>query len=233
METTVYTVGTRKLSFLGYSLKGQGDLTSISKATGEAFWPCSLLLADYLAKDYFKGNNDSHVLELGCGLGLCGTLASVVMGRGSTVTMTDGDEGCLNRCRASHSVNYRPEVDAETSFQKLQWGDMESMAGLPQYDLILASEILYDEVTASAMCAFAQTVNQLLGQAGQCIVAFQQRQVSVTVLTDAMGKVGFLHGPVPGEYYEDLYDERHEEPTLLTNRYLILFQRKLEADKDP
>jgi hypothetical protein len=236
----------RRLVFEGYSLMGVADLTSIGKATGEALWMSGLLLADYLVSDW-EPETTRNVLELGCGLGLCGTVTSVRLGkakhRSVSVVLTDGDEGVLERAKIMSTRNSNP-LDAPISHSRLLWGNVAEIkivfakSGDCGFDLIVASDIIYDSTTIEHANDFATTVDCLLAYPTSeateassqvtptCLVGFQQRGVSVDVLYDAFSKRGFVHSFPAGEWFEDIFFERHDEHTMCTNRFLICFQRK-------
>lgn len=237
METTEYEIGSRKLVFEGFTLKGRSDLTSLGKATGEALWPCSLLLAYYLVAELSTAPRPLKVLELGCGLGLCGTVASVALGAGSEVLLTDGDASVLDRAKLASRANIKP-TDATTSHQLLRWGDNTATELLRQergcFDWIIASDILYEADHAYETAGlFASTVDALLaaGPFSRCLVSFQKRGVPVDVLVEAMVRRGLDEMPINGDVYEDLFDERHDEPTMTTIRFLLCFQRSIEGKK--
>jgi predicted nicotinamide N-methyase len=243
LQDHVYEMEDRRLSFEGYSLKGVSDLTSIGKATGEALWLSSLLLADYLANEW-EPETTRNVLELGCGLGLCGTVASIRLGKDCSVVLTDGDTGVLERAKIMSDRNSDP-TDAPVTHSRLLWGDVPEMASLNLggkeanycgYDLIVASDIIYDSNAEATANDFATTVDSLLAHPNdpartsrvipKCFVGFQQRGIPVEVLYEAFSKRGFVHSFPAGEYFEDIYEERHDEHTMFTNRFLICFDRK-------
>ena len=101
-QKTCYEVNGVTLSVDGYAYRQDprgGNLSAHGKATGEAFWPASRLLMDYLVRDceLLKGDAPRRVVELGCGLGLAGLVAATMLGttKGSEVVLTDGDEGVV------------------------------------------------------------------------------------------------------------------------------------------
>jgi hypothetical protein len=187
LQDHVYEMEDRRLVFEGYSLKGVPDLTSIGKATGEALWMSGLLLADYLASDW-EPETTRNVLELGCGLGLCGTVASVRLGRAKcndcSVVLTDGDNGVLERAKIMSNRNSNP-MDAPVSHSRLLWGNVAEMTSIQLecagFDLIVASDIIYDSTTQETANEFAATVDCLLAYPSEaafqvtptCLVGFQ------------------------------------------------------------
>lgn len=104
-------------------------------------WPSALALADYLATLDLAGQ---RVLELGCGLGLPGLVAAK---RGATVTFNDYHPEALELVhRNALSLGLADRV----SFHD---GDWRSFALEGQFDLILASDVLYDPKTNPCLLA--------------------------------------------------------------------------------
>jgi len=73
-----------RLSGLRYA-ECEGD------ARGGAAWPAGTLLCDYLQNALGEeGLRGRRVLELGCGLGMCGLVAAALAGPTGCVLLTDG-----------------------------------------------------------------------------------------------------------------------------------------------
>ena len=74
------------------------------------------------------------MIELGCGLGLCGTVASVLIGTSGNVTCTDGDVSVVARAQTCSNIL---ADDATISYSVLAWGDvaaaehLRETAGMP------------------------------------------------------------------------------------------------------
>ena len=252
LHTHTYDVNThdecgpkiRRLKFEGYSLKGRVDLTGIQKATGEAMWPCCALLADYLNcyevfDNKMEGQRSCQILELGCGLGLAGTVASVRAGRLGSVLMTDGDAGVVKRAEQISMTNYVEGKDAKVSHDILWWGDVDKMQKIKEgtidgqgFDMIVASDVIYDSNAFETAKNFAATIQYLLRKdfesttAPKCLVAFQQRSVDINVLYEAFDKVGFDFSVPEGDYYEDIFGERNDCRTCFTDKFLLSFERR-------
>jgi len=223
-----YKMEDRILSFIGYDMTGLSDLTSYGTVTGETLWPSSLLLADYLQNEWWPNTSSSehkqeikeeeaststitdqtNVLELGCGLGLCGTIASIRLGVANQgiVVMTDGNPKVIARASQLLQRNKNTEKDAPTIHQVLEWGNRKQIEKIRDscrcqpvkgFDLIIASDILYkvaDEVTPETTAGlFVQTVDELLTP----ITSQQQRSVGqgITQSTEAPEKP--LFPPTP------------------------------------
>ena len=68
-----------------------GALAAAGHATGAAQWPAGTLLCDYLSAALgAKGLRGARVVELGCGLGMCGVVAAALAGPSGSVLLTDG-----------------------------------------------------------------------------------------------------------------------------------------------
>ena len=68
-----------------------GALAAAGHATGAAQWPAGTLLCDFLASDSGRDAlHGSRVVELGCGLGMCGLVAAALAGPSGCVLLTDG-----------------------------------------------------------------------------------------------------------------------------------------------
>ena len=255
----------RKLKFDGFSLKGNVDLTHLGKATGEAMWPCCALLADYISSptDFvcvpqmslsttvlepttIRKNDELlprlQILELGCGLGLGGTVASIRVGSLGHTVLTDGDLSVIERAKEMSKKNYTAGKDSKVSHGVLRWGDYIEMQKIKAatddglgFDFIVASDILYEKDSLKIAKDFALTVKMLLKDKAidgfdpnltfpKCIVAFQKRSIDVQLLYDAFHKVGFDNYVPSGDYCEDIFGERHDCFTCFTDKFLICFQ---------
>jgi len=241
-----YEIEGRTIKFTGYCMKGLSDLTSVGAATGEALWPCSLLLADYL-RDEWDPPSNTNVLELGCGLSLCGTVASIRLGRsnGGKVVVTDGNSHVMDRACKISKENLKKEVDSPFSLAVLEWGNIEQMENVRQesgYDFIIGSDIFYypsDDVSSKQNATlFVQTVDTLLKksttsqeQKPRCIITVERRNISLDILYEAFDKNGFVQSkelPKNSDvcFFEDIYNERNDEQTMFTNKFLLIFERK-------
>jgi predicted nicotinamide N-methyase len=76
-----------------------------------------------------------RVLEIGCGLGLCGIAAAR---RGANVTMTDFNEDAVEAAARNARLN---AVDA--ACVRFDWNDEPPSAWIDSVDLLIASDVLY------------------------------------------------------------------------------------------
>jgi hypothetical protein len=125
------------------------------------------------------------------------------------------------------------------------------------FDLILASDVLYmsDEnfvakdvaqvfvdsvdrllkknvtaVTETTMNTTATTTQEESSNAARpkCCMAFQHRNVCVSVLVEAFAQRGFISYSPPGDYFQDIYGERGDERTMFNAMFLLIFERTTE-----
>lgn len=126
--------------------KGEASNLGISSAT----WPLFGIIwesGDYLAhlmEDYpIKGK---RVLEVGCGIGL----ASLVLNhRGADITATDYHP----EAEAFLGENTQLNKDPEISFVRTAWDDQITKT-LGLFDLIIGSDLLYEENQADNLASF-------------------------------------------------------------------------------
>jgi predicted nicotinamide N-methyase len=123
-------------------------------ATGAAVWNAGSALADYLAANP-AAVSGKLVIELGCGTGLCGLVASRLGAK--AVLVTDGVDAILERAQRNIDANAK---DGKIRTRKLQWGTNaveEQLRG--KFDVVLASDVLYQ---SSAWRALGATASDLL-----------------------------------------------------------------------
>ena len=93
-------------------------------------WEASLVLADYTARLHVEP--DRNFLEIDCGLGLVGIVASSF---GHNVTMTEYNPDALNFARANALLNNASTID----IMALDWGNPQLQGS---FDTIMGSEIM-------------------------------------------------------------------------------------------
>jgi predicted nicotinamide N-methyase len=110
-------------------------------------WPSAeSLAAGILAGPRLDGR---RVLDLGCGLGLCGLAARQ---RGARVTFFDWEPRALEIVAASIQ---RQEADADSApAAELLVGDWRTPPPMGLFDLILGADVLYEERNGPAVVAF-------------------------------------------------------------------------------
>lgn len=99
-------------------------------------WPSARELARHLARSALVGPG-VRVLEVGCGLGLCGVVAAL---RGAEVTMTDFNPDAVSAARRNAELN---GVNARC--ERFDWNDAVPRAWVGAVDLLIASDVLYED----------------------------------------------------------------------------------------
>ncbi len=119
-------------------------------------WPSAQILANEVAIMRLKGQS---VLELGCGLGVVAIGAAMA---GGTVTATDYYDDSLLFAR----LNVRATTGQSIATRMVDWSDMP--ADLGRFDVVLASDVLYEHRYASLV---ADAIARTLVRGGEAIVA--------------------------------------------------------------
>ena len=107
-------------------------------------WPSSVALARYVMQRLDLAGQ--HVLELGCGLGLVGLVAAMQGGR---VLCTDYEADALAFARS----NARRNACRQTRFRLVDW---RRPALRRRYDIVLASDVLYEARNFGPLMALLQ-----------------------------------------------------------------------------
>jgi predicted nicotinamide N-methyase len=124
---------------------GAAELAGISSATWPLFgqlWPSGSILAEHLASFAITGK---RILEIGCGMALS---SLVLHSRGADITASDhhplAAEFLARNCRLN-ALSVMPYVDAH-------WDRPDAALGL--FDLIVASDVLYERGHADSIALF-------------------------------------------------------------------------------
>lgn len=126
-------------------------------------WPSSVALASYLWKAVdLRG---MQVLELGCGLGLVGIVASR---KGGVVTLTDYEADALTFTR----YNLCRNCCQQATVRHLDW---HAPSFEQTYELIIASDVLYERANFQALMQLLQSA---LAPQGRFILAEPNRPVA-------------------------------------------------------
>jgi predicted nicotinamide N-methyase len=105
-------------------------------------WRSGVALARELAGEDLRG---LRVVELGCGLGI----PSIAAARGGAeVIATDGDIDALGLVRRNAQAN---GVEVETA--ALDWADPDELVDRGPFDLVLASDVLYERPGVAMLLA--------------------------------------------------------------------------------
>ena len=130
-------------------------------------WEASIVLGDFLAG--MKPEPGKQILEIGCGLGVVGIIASSF---GHRVTMTEYNADSLNFARANARLNAlspgsNPQIVA------LDW-NRPQMDGL--FDYVVGSEVIYKEKNYQPL---VRLFTKYLRPGGEIILAEGIRKTSV------------------------------------------------------
>jgi predicted nicotinamide N-methyase len=103
-------------------------------------WPSSIALSKYILKhpELSKGKK---VIEIGCGLGLCGIAAGVM---GAQVTLTDYLPEAINFA----GYNWKLNLDSTPDCRLLDWRTPENFE---RFDMLLASDVAYESRSFEAL----------------------------------------------------------------------------------
>ncbi len=130
-------------------------------------WPSALGLSQYLAEQLPEQLLDAKVLELGCGLGLPGIMASQL---GAAVTFSDYVAAALDFARHNWLLN--PKSRHTAQFWQLDW---RQVAADPTYDLILAADVAYE---ARFFQPLYESIRKLLKPGGNCWLSEPGRAIA-------------------------------------------------------
>ena len=119
-------------------------------------WPSSTVLAGVIAESGFA---PMRGIELGCGVGLVSIAATIA---GHTVLGTDYYDDALQFTRANAFRNLGHELDTRL----VDWRAMP--ADLGTFDLVLASDVLYESSYATIV---AHAIDVTLGDTGRALIA--------------------------------------------------------------
>jgi predicted nicotinamide N-methyase len=131
-----------------YDPLGMAMAAGISSATWPLFglvWPSAQKLADLMQTWDLKGK---RVLEVGCGLGLA---SLVVHRREGDITASDCHPLTETFLKANVLLNNLPPLHYETG----NWGRVNK--GLGEFDLLMASDVLYERSHPAQLSGFIQT----------------------------------------------------------------------------
>lgn len=136
-------------------------------------WEASIILADYLAG--LKVEPEKRFLEIGCGLGLVGIVASSF---GHHVTSTEYNQDALNFARANALLNTASNLE----IGEMNWNKPKLKGS---FDTIIGSEVIYKESDFPSILKLFRTY---LKEGGEIILAEGIRKTSMEFMRQ-MGDV--------------------------------------------
>lgn len=127
-------------------------------------WEPSLILADHLAR--LPVNPEERFLEIGCGLGVVGIVASSF---GHNVIMTDCNSRSLSFAQASAQINHCANLE----IMELDWNNPRLEGS---FDYIVGAEVIYAERDFKPL---RDLFGSYLKPGGEVILAGELRRTSV------------------------------------------------------
>lgn len=127
--------------------QGRAEQLGISSASWPIFgvvWPSSLVLAHYI-NDY--DTEAKRILEIGCGMALSSLLLNK---QEADITATDYHPEVQHFLKRNAAINQ----DQAIAYQQVDWADSNDSLGL--YDLIIGSDLLYEDEHIKLLANFIQ-----------------------------------------------------------------------------
>jgi predicted nicotinamide N-methyase len=149
-------------------------------------WPSAQILANEVAIMRLAGQ---RVLELGCGLGVVALGAAMA---GAEVTATDYYDDAI----LFASLNVQTATGKEIATRMVNWVAMPEDLG--KYDVVLASDVLYEHRYASMV---ADAIAKTLVRGGEAIVADPGR-IALEEFLEECSDRGLVSEPDPRPYVE-------------------------------
>ncbi|MEO7456411.1 MAG: methyltransferase domain-containing protein [Gemmatimonadaceae bacterium] len=149
-------------------------------------WPSAQILANEVALMRLKG---LRVLELGCGLGVVAMGAAMA---GADVVATDYYDDAL----LFATLNVAEATGVEIQSRMVNWASMPS--GLGKFDVVLASDVLYEHRYASLV---ADAIALTLRKGGEAIVADPGR-IALDAFREECLERGIVSEPDPRPFRE-------------------------------
>lgn len=140
-------------------------------------WPSATALGWRLFREDLAGK---RVIELGCGVGLPGTVA---LYRDAEVLFTDHYPAALDFA----AYNARVNTGGEPRTALLDWHKPENLDGLGTFELVIAADVLYERRNAPALAAL---IPGLLAPGGEALLADPRRK-DTGLFLELMGESGF------------------------------------------
>ena len=149
-------------------------------------WPSARILAEELTVMRLAGQ---RVLELGCGLGLVALGATLA---GAEVTATDYYEDAPRFAL----VNVAEATGTRIATRMVNWAEMP--ADLGKFDVVLASDVLYEHRYAALV---AHAIATTLVRGGEAIVADPGR-IALQEFLDECTRIGLEHEADPRPFVD-------------------------------
>jgi len=222
---------TRLLSFPAIKYD-RNQFLATGLQTGHAVWPCSALLCDYMM-DHPDVVEGKRVLELGCGLGVCGSVASVLGAQ--HVVLSDGDDSVIDKARDAAKANGLELQSLE--FRVIRWGEPGSLIDGEgeRFEVIIGSDLLYGPPRGALRPdGKDQRIKDLLELVDRRLemtatatffLAFERRDVSHDEIMETARDFKLSCNVPEGEYCEDIFANRTDDMTDFWRACLFEFRR--------
>jgi predicted nicotinamide N-methyase len=146
-------------------------------------WPSSIALARALAGRALGGR---RVLELGCGLGLPSVAAALA---GARVLTTDWSAAAVAFAARNAALN-----GADLRAERVAWGTPGPLLAGAPWDLVLASDVLYERRMADALL---ELLPRLVGDRGTVLLSDPGREPAAAFLERALARWEIASRPDP------------------------------------
>jgi len=181
--------------------------------TGLLLWPGSTVMTHALLK---LGNcgilSHRSVLELGCGVGLCGLIASLYA-TGPVVLTDQSDATCAaarENIRCNQHLHNPSKAGCLAEVRKLDWlsagnlllSAMDETDSL-RFDLVIASDVLYVEeprwggLDGEELRKFFRTIFRKLAPGGIALLSYANREDGAEDIREAASQNGLLCRQLP------------------------------------
>ena len=135
-----------------YDPEGEAEKLGISSATWPLFgiaWPSGIVLANVM-QEYDVANK--RILEVGCGIGVSSILLNK---RNADITATDYHPSASEFLERNRKLNDLEPIN----FVRADWS--ETTNGLGLFDVIIGSDVLYDEFSIKDLASFIERHSKL------------------------------------------------------------------------
>jgi predicted nicotinamide N-methyase len=136
-------------------------------------WASAIGLAHTLQRMDLRGFT---VLELGCGLGLCGIMA---VRRGARVMMTDYEHDALAFASANAAANLTTDERARMTLRLLDWRATDVRE---RFDLVIGADIVYERRNFAPLLTL---LPQVLARNGRVMLADPDRTIGADFIAAA------------------------------------------------
>lgn len=190
-------------------LDGEEQKLSAGDPYGAVLWPAAWAVANYLLTEINQGDErDTNkkplegvsILELGTGTGL---VAIAAASAGADVLATDYEPLALELARYAAARLHEPELSIKTQFFDI----CDDAVELPQADLVVAADIMYEPKTGRAL---AKRVVEALKRGSRVIVGDSPGRAGRPAYLEALKKLGVPNAKFQERIGRTCSGPRHE-----------------------